>query len=154
MVVDKSLPDLLVIEPPVPLPPNEVLPPSPFTVSPPLAPVLSKIIPVADPPFEEILWKSKLLAPIVVFVTFKAVAVVVVIVLPEFVELMVPPPVAVKAAFVEVLNVKRPVKLIVAPVFVARLIPVLVPEEVIAPLNVIVPPVADAILIALWEAVA
>ena len=56
----------------------------------------------------------------------------------------VPPPVTVKAAFVPVERASPPLKLIVAPVFVANEIPVSV--SVIAPLNVTVPPVRPVTL--------
>ena len=55
------------------------------------------------------------------------------------VALIVPPPVAVKAAFVVVLAVMPPVKLIVAPVLLVSVMPVSV--SVTRPLNATVPPV-------------
>lgn len=55
-----------------------------------------------------------------------------------------PPPVTVKAGLVPVESARPPVKLIIAPVFVLRLIPVSV--SVIAPLKVTVPPVLPVTL--------
>jgi hypothetical protein len=74
----------------------------------------------------------------VVLLTFSAVPVVVVIVLVP-VTLTVPPPVAANAGFAPVLEVRPPVKLIVAPVLVDRLMPL--PLSLMAPLNSAVPPV-------------
>src|SRR3954466_870028 len=62
-------------------------------------------------------------APIVVFATFRAVAVVVVRVLVVSVAVTVPPPVAVKAGLAPVLAVMAPVKLIVAPPLLVNEIP-------------------------------
>src|SRR5215218_4586284 len=73
----------------------------PVTVRPPLAPVLSRLIPIPAVPEAvpaEMLWNVRPLAPIVVFWTFSAVPVVVARVLVAPVTLTVPPPVAVKAA--------------------------------------------------------
>jgi hypothetical protein len=62
-------------------------------------------------------------APIVVLAMFTLVPLVVVIVLVVAVADTVPPPVAVKAGFVVVLNDKPPVKSMVDPVFAFRKIP-------------------------------
>src|SRR5215207_8463515 len=75
-VVLPSLPLLLVIVPPLLLPPTDVFDPSPTTFKPPLEPVVSRMIPLLEPPFDEMLWNSRLFKPIVVFATFSAVPVV------------------------------------------------------------------------------
>src|SRR5215813_6735350 len=79
------------------------------------------------PPFAETLLNVTPLAPIVVFDTFRAAAVVVASVLTMdvlfWVTLTVPPPVAVNAALAPVLSARPPVKLIVAPVLLVRLTP-------------------------------
>jgi len=124
-----------LIEPPVPAEPL------PVTAKWPLAPVLNKTMPLPAP-VAEILRKVKLLAPIVVFWIFSAVPVVVVsvftIVVLFCVAVTVPPPVAVNAAFAPVLRLIPPVKLMVEPVLVVRLIPV--PEPLTAPLSETLPP--------------
>ena len=103
----------------------------------PLAPVAVIMIPFAGSvllPVTEILRNVRPLAPIVVLATLSAVPVVVVNVLTILVlfcvALTVPPPVAVKAALAPVLKFNPAVKLIVAPVFVVRVMPV--PESLIA----------------------
>src|SRR6186713_474876 len=80
-VVLLSLPLLLEMVPPLPLPPTDVFVPSPTTFRPPLEPVVSRMIPLLEPPLDEILLNSKLFAPMVVLATLSAVPVVVVNVL-------------------------------------------------------------------------
>ena len=96
--------------------------PVPVTVSPPEDPVLERLIPSAAP-LAEMLWKLSPLAPIVVAEMLRVVAVVVVRVLPVPVVVMVPPPVAVNAGLVAVLAAILAVKLMVAPVFEASVMP-------------------------------
>src|SRR3954453_19622669 len=131
VVVLPSAPDLPEIVPPVLFPPSSVFVPSPVTVSPPELPVLSRMIPSADPPVELMLTNVSPLAPIVVLATLRAVPVVVVGVLGGPGTGRVPPlvaagpgPVAVKAALVPVESVSLPLKLIVDPVLPVRLTPV------------------------------
>src|SRR5581483_6243962 len=95
----------------------------PFTVTVPL-PVVASAMPLAGPLAAvpaEMLAKVRPLAPTVVLLTFSAVPVVVVSVLALLVLLTVPPPVALKAVLVVVLAVIWPLKLIVAPLLLARL---------------------------------
>src|SRR4051794_20207703 len=88
------------------------VPPLAVTVRPPRAPVVSRMMPFADPlPFDVMLRKVRPLAPIVVLLTLSAVAVVVARVLAVLVDVTVPPPEALKALPVLVLRVSRPVKL-------------------------------------------
>ena len=106
--------------PPEPL----LLPPlSPFTVSPPLDPVVFRTMPFVAP-LDEMLRNSRLFEPIVVLATLSAVPVVVVSVLTSAPvaaglhgfssqTLTVPPPVAVKAALVVVLIASPPLKVTV-----------------------------------------
>jgi hypothetical protein len=96
--------------------------PVPLTVNPPLEPVLLSTMPLAAP-FAEMLRNLRPEAPIVAFATLSAVPAVVVNVLAVFVADTVPPPVALKAAFVPVLSVKAPVKEIVEPVLLVRSTP-------------------------------
>src|SRR4051794_26780243 len=112
-----SAPVLLEIVPPLPAVPF------PVTVNPAVLPVLSSTMPaLALLPLAMMLRKVSALAPIVVLATFKAVPVDVVMVLAAPVTLTVPPPVALKPlALVVVMAKLPPVKLIVAPVLVARL---------------------------------
>src|SRR4051794_40653171 len=116
-----SAPVLFAIVPPVPETPL------PATVSPPLAPVAFTMMPLDEPPFDEMLRNVIPLPPIVVFATFSAVPLVVASVLMMlelfWVTLTVPPPVAVNAVLVPVLRATPPVKLIVAPVLLVRLMP-------------------------------
>jgi hypothetical protein len=129
------------------LPPSQVgvttvhVEPLPVTVKAP-APVLLTLIPVAAP-LDEILRKVRPLAPMVVLATFSAVAVAVVRVLTMlvlfWVAVTVPPPVALKAVFVPVLALIPPLKLIVAPLLLVKVIPVSV--SVTPPLKVTLPPV-------------
>src|SRR5207247_8737335 len=72
------------------------------------------------------------------FSTFSAIPVVVASVLLAPVTLTVPLPVALRALLLPVLAVTPPVRLIVAPVFPVRLMPV--PVSLIAPLKEVVPP--------------
>src|SRR4051812_48127278 len=116
VVVLPSAPDLPEIVPPVLFPPTVVFAPSPVTVSPPELPVLSRMIPSAEPPLELMLPTVSPLAPIVVLATLSAVPVVVVSVLVVPVTVTVPPPVAVKAPLAPVERVTPPVKVIVEPV--------------------------------------
>ena len=120
-----------------------LLPASPITIRPPLGPVLFRMIPFA-PPLAEILRKIRFPAPMDVLTTFSAVPVVVIRVLVAFVALTMPPPVALKAGLAPVESVSAPMKLTVEPVFALRLTPV--PDPLIAPLKVAVPPVLLAIL--------
>jgi len=115
--------------------------PVPFTLSPPLVPVVFRIIPFVGPlaPVPaEILRNSRLFEPMVVLATFNAVPVVVVNVfalapvaagLHGFSShtLIVPPPVAVKAGFVPVEREIPPENVIVAPELPVNEIPVFVP---------------------------
>jgi len=107
---------LFEIIPPLALPPLLVSVPSPRTERPPFEPVLSRMMPVAVPPLEPMLRNVRPLAPILVLVTFSAVAVVVASVLLAPVTVTVPPPVAAKAALVPVESVRPPEKAIVEPV--------------------------------------
>src|SRR5215213_7325335 len=116
VVVLPSAPDLPEIVPPVPFPPSVVFVPSPVTVSPPELPVPSRMIPSAEPPLELILTNVSPPAPMVVFVTLRAVPVVAASVLVAPVTVTVPPPVAAKAALAPVERVTPPVKEIVEPV--------------------------------------
>ena len=68
-------------------------------------------------------WKFSPLEPIVVAEMLRVVAVVVVRVLPAPVVVMVPPPVAVNAGLVAVFAAILAVKLMVAPVFEASVMP-------------------------------
>lgn len=96
-----------------------------------------------EAPLAEIDLNVRPLAPIVVLATLSAVAVVVVRVLVVSVAVMVPPPVAVNAGLEPVDSAMAPVRLIVAPELLVRLIPVLVVGLValIWPEMVVVPPV-------------
>ena len=86
--------------------------------------------------------KVRPLAPMVVLATFSAVPVVVASVLAAPVTLTVPPPVAVKAATVPVESWTPPVRLMVAPVLLVRLMPSPVPPvSVMGPEMATVPPV-------------
>ena len=107
------------------VPPLPAVVPVPVTVSPPSAPVVSRTMPFALPPFDAILWNIRLPEPMVVFWTLSAVAVPELIVLPEAVALTVPPPVALKAVVLLalVLRVSGPVKAMMPPVLFCRLIP-------------------------------
>src|ERR1043166_1454443 len=137
----------LWIDPPVHVATDEQLPPLPLTVRLPVAPVVFRMIPLVAP-FEVMLRNVRPAAPMVVFATLSAVPVVVASVFKMVVffcvAVTVPPPVAAKAAFVAELIAMPPVKLIVAPVFVARLIPVPVPPT--APLSATDPPLLLATL--------
>src|SRR4051812_7469557 len=108
----------------------------PVTVRPPLLPVLSKLMPTPAVP-EAVpaltAWKLRPLAPIVVFATLSAVALLVDRVLLAPVAVTVPPPVAVKAGSEPVLSVSAPVKAIVEPVL-------LVSETPTPEVTFIVPP--------------
>src|SRR5215469_11232444 len=134
--------------PPELSPPTLVFP-SPVTVNPPLVPVLFKMMPLTGSVApvvlvpEEMLWKVRPLAPIVVFATLSAVALTEAIELPVPVTLIVPPPVALKPMLL-VVEIARlpPVKSMVPPVLPVRLIPLaVVVSAVIAPPKVVVPPV-------------
>src|SRR5215471_8457185 len=142
--------------PPELSPPTPVLP-SPVTVSPPLVPVLFRTMPLTGSVApvvlvpEEMLWKVRPLAPIVVFATLSAVALTELIELPLPVTLIVPPPVALKPmpVVVEIAS-PPPLKLMVPPVLPVRLIPfAVVVLAVIAPPKVVVPPVLALIETAL-----
>ena len=122
------------------MPPLPALP-VPVTVKPPLVPVVSRFMPLSAP-FEEMLWKVRPGAPIVVLATFRAVPEVVVSVFAAPVTATVPPPVAANAAFAPVLAVTPPVKETVAPVLELRVMPV--PASSIGPLKAVVPPVRFA----------
>ena len=122
------------------MPPLPALP-VPVTVKPPLVPVVSRSMPLSAP-FEEMLWKVRPGAPIVVLATFRAVPEVVVSVFAAPVTATVPPPVAANAAFAPVLAVTPPVKETVAPVLELRAMPV--PASLIGPLKAVVPPVRFA----------
>src|SRR5262249_60215973 len=98
----------------------------PLTVRPPLEPVVLRTIPFAAP-FAAMLLKLRPLAPIVVFATLSAVPVVVASVLADPVTLTVPPPVAVNAGLAPVESETPPVRLIVAPVFEGRVMPLPLP---------------------------
>src|SRR5947207_3235202 len=115
------------------------VPPLPLTVSPPVAPVLFRIMPaLLLLPVESMLRNVSPLAPMVVLATFSAVPVVDVSVLAAPVITSVPPPVAVKPALApeltttfEKLNVELvlvPVKLAPAPPTVVRPVKVNVPD--------------------------
>src|SRR2546427_9063064 len=122
--------------------PGLQLPPLPVTVKPPPLPVAFRMMPLVGPlaPVPALMLRNvNPLAPIVVVATFNAVPVVVVNVFAPPITLTVPPPVAVNALFVLVLSVTPPLKLIVAPVFEFRKMPVPVP--VTGPAKVTVPPV-------------
>ena len=117
--------------------------PVPVTVRPPLALVLSRMMPTPAVPEAVpavMLWKVRPLAPMVVLATFKAVAVVVVRVLFAPVTFTTPPPVAAKAALAPVLTVRPPVKLLMEPALAARVTPV-PPVIFTKPANVALPPV-------------
>ena len=105
--------------------------PLPVTVSPPLVPVELSTMPLVAP-FDAMLRKVNPAAPIVVFATFRAVPVVVVMVFTMLVlfcvAVTVPPPVAVKAALAPVFKVSPALKAIVAPVLPVREIPAAVSE--------------------------
>src|SRR5436189_4294864 len=138
VVVLPSLPLLFAIVPPEPAVPE------PVTERPPLLPVLSRMIPVAEPPLEAMLRKFKPLAPMVELTTLSAVPVVVEIVLLAPLTLIaVAPPVALNPAPLVVLMARPPpLKLIEAPVFPDSVTAVL--ADVLrlfdAPLKVTVPP--------------
>src|SRR6185503_13920739 len=138
VVVLSSLPLLFAIVPPEPAVPE------PVTVRPPLMPVLLRIMPVLDPPLEEMLRKLKPLTPMIELTTLSAVPVVVEIVLPAPLTLIaVAPPVALNPVPLVVLMARPPpLKLIEAPVFpesvTAALADVLRLFD--APLKVTVPP--------------
>lgn len=119
------------------VPPVPSVVPTPVTLRLPLEPVLFSDMPVGAP-LAEMLRKVMSLAPIVVFATTNALAVVVVIMFVP-VTLSVPPPVAFKAMFAPVLSVMPPEKVFVEPVLLVRVIPV--PVSVSAPVNVALPPV-------------
>src|SRR6185295_2229190 len=164
--------DVLVSEIPAPVAfwivPPVPAPPVPVTIRPPAAPVLLSKIPFTGPLATvpaEIFWNSSLFAPIVVFATFSAVPVVVVIVLtlaPVDAGLQgfssqtstVPPlvasgpgPVAVKAGFPPVDSARPPEKRIVAPVLMVREMPppvLAVGPSLMAPVKLLVPPVVLA----------
>src|SRR5205814_1233326 len=150
-----SAPVLFEMVPPVQVAALVQVPPLPDTVRPP-APAPSSTMPLGLPlPFEVILRNSNLFAPIVVLTTFSAVPLVAVNVLTNAPvaagtqgfssqTLTVPPPVAPNAVFAPVLSTMPPRKVIVAPVLVARLIPVPVPLT--APSKVADPPVLLAML--------
>src|SRR6476620_6071162 len=119
----------------------------PVTVSPPLLPVVVRMMPeFALALVELMLRKVTPLAPMVVLEMFNAVPVVVVkvltIVLLSWVALTVPPPVAANAGLTVVLRLRPPLKLIIEPVLVSRLMP-LTPAAVavIGPDRFTVPPV-------------
>src|SRR5689334_19234748 len=123
------------------------VPPLPVTTRLPLAPVVSKTIPLAAP-FDEMLWNVSPLAPMFVLETVSAVPVVVSIVFAVPVTLTVPPPVALKPA-PEVVSMLRPplLKVIVCPEPVdenAADAPVL--SVFVVPLNVVEPPVLPDIV--------
>ncbi len=130
-----SAPVLPLITPP------EFVVPLPVMVKFPL-PVPLREMPLPAPAPELMLRNVTPLPPIVVPEMFNPLPDVVVMVLTIVVlfcvMFTVPPPVAVKAALAPVLRLRAPVKLIVAPVFEARLMPRL---SVMAPLNRTVPPV-------------
>src|SRR4051794_29869445 len=117
-VVLPSAPVLLEMVPPEPAVPL------PVTVSPPLEPVVLRMMPFAEPlPFEVMVRNVRPVPPIVVKATFGAVPFGGVIVLLLPVTAPVPPvvaagpgPVAVNAALAPVLKLNPPVKFIVAPV--------------------------------------
>ena len=111
----------------MPTPPFWMVPPDPALPVPstdrlPLAPVLLSTMPLVAP-LDEMLLNFRPLAPMVVFATLSAVAVVVVRVLVVSVAVTVPPPVAVKAGLAPVDTVSAPVKLIVAPVLLVSEMP-------------------------------
>ena len=141
-------PVLLETVPPVQVAEDVQVPPLPVIVKPAFEPVVSRIMPLFVPPFDAMLRNVKPLAPIVVFATFKAVPEVVVSVLTIeelfCVALIVPPPVAVNAAFAPVVSDKPPVKFTVAPVFEVSEMPF----EVLltAPPKAAVPPVLPEML--------
>ena len=139
IVVLPSLPVLFAIVPPEPAVPEPVI------VRPPLVPVVSRMIPVLDPPLEEMLRKFKPLAPMIELTTFNAVPVVVEITLLAPLTLIaVAPPVALNPVPLVVLMARPPLlKLSEVPVFpdsvTAALADVLRTFD--APLKVTVPPV-------------
>src|SRR5262245_23463572 len=145
------------IVPPDPSPPTDVLPP-PVTVSPPLAPVLFRTMPLAAP-LDEMLLNVSPLAPMVVFATFRAVPVCELIVLFDPVTLTVPPPVALNPVPLVVVIARLPLlKVIVPPVLLVRLTAVaVVVDAVTEPPNVVVPPdlalIWTALAALLWEIV-
>src|SRR5947209_10184459 len=116
----------------------------PLMVTPPL-PKVSRLTPVAAP-FVETEANVMPPAPTVVLATFNAVPLVVemVLVLTPVCTVTVPPPVALKAEAVVVVNCRPPlVKLMVEPVFVASVTAATaaVLMDFVPPLKVIVPPV-------------
>ena len=114
------------------------VPPLPLTVSPPVAPVLFRMMPaLLLLPVESMLRKVIPLAPIVVLATFRAVPVVEVIVLVAPVTFTVPPPVAVKPAFAAELIVTFEKLKVALPLLPVRLAPV--PPFVLSPVKVSVP---------------
>src|SRR5262249_3427870 len=138
------------IDPPVQVGAATVqVPPLPVTVRPPLEPVVSSLMPLAAP-LDDIDWKVKFELPIVVFATLSAVPVVVASVLAGGWALRVRARVGVRGGLVPVERVTPPLRLMVAPVSLVRLMPCPVPPvSVICPARLIVPPVFPLTLTAL-----
>ena len=129
-VVLPSAPVLCWIVPPLPAEPV------PLTISEPVAPVVSRLIPtpaVPAPVPALMLWNLRSATPMVVLATLSAVPDVVVMVLVVAVDDTVPPPVALKPVFAAVERVNTPVKLIVDPVLVVRSTPLPPVEALIVP---------------------
>ena len=125
------------------VPPEPAVEPSPVTVRPPLVPavpVLLSTMPLV-PPFALMSWKVRPEVPILVLTTLSAVPVVVVRWLVP-VTLIVPPPLALKAFAVPVDSAMPPLKSIVEPVLLDRLIdPSVLPVVPIVPVKDCVPAV-------------
>jgi hypothetical protein len=113
--------------------PPDAAEPVPVTVRPPLPPVPINTIPFA-PPFAAILRKFRPEPKRCAGRRRERVR--------RAGDVDVPPPVAVKALLAPVLAVTPPVRLIVAPVFELRLMPV--PVSTIEPLKMVVPPLRFA----------
>jgi hypothetical protein len=117
------------------------VPPLPVTVKPPVAPVVFSRIPLGAP-LLEMLRNVNPPGPIVVFATFNAVPVVVVMVLTIdvlfWVTVRVPPPVAVKPGLTPVVRERPPLNVMVLPLLAFRKMPW--PVSVIGPLKITAPP--------------
>ena len=165
MSVSETGPEFDTDTPPIPVvfwivPPDDGAP-VPVTVSPPADPVPEISTPSTGlpPAPAEIDWKVSPFVPIrVPPSTSSAMAVVVLRVLVGAVALTVPPPVAVNAGCVPVLATIAPVKLITAAPSFCHSTPV--PESLIAPLSVSVPPMRPWIttewppVLVIWAAIA
>src|SRR5262245_50250716 len=130
MLSEIEFPVVFCTAPPVHVATEVQVPPLPVTISPPLDPVLLRTMPLVGPLAAvpaEMLRKVGPRAPMFVLVTFRAVPVVVAIVLVEPVTLTVPPPVALKALLAPVDNVTPPLNVIVPLVLLVSEMPLSTP---------------------------